>query len=68
MHSALRAANESLRAQVELAKFNDETFKRFCQGEFDAPVTSTERCITDVGKTSGAAGLEQRGSVSDEWD
>ena len=39
VHSALRAANESLRAQVSLAQFNDETFKRFCQGEFDAPVT-----------------------------
>ena len=36
---SLRAANESLRAQVDLARFNDETFKAFCQGEFDAPVT-----------------------------
>ena len=42
VHKALRAANESLRAQVELARFNDETFKSFCQGEFDAPVVSSE--------------------------
>ena len=37
VHRALRAANESLRNQVELAKFNDDIFKRFCEGEFDAP-------------------------------
>lgn len=36
VHRALRAANESLRHQIELAKFNDEVFKRFCEGEFDA--------------------------------
>jgi len=37
VHRALRAANESLRRQVELGQFNDDTFKRFCAGEFDAP-------------------------------
>lgn len=37
VHRALRAANESLRAQVELSQFNDDTFKRFCEGEFDHP-------------------------------
>lgn len=37
VHRALRAANESLRRQVSLAQFNDDTFKRFCAGEFDAP-------------------------------
>jgi len=37
VHRALRAANESLRRQVEQAQFNDETFKQFCAGEFDAP-------------------------------
>jgi L-2-hydroxyglutarate oxidase LhgO len=45
VHSALRAANESLRAQIELAKFSDEAFKRFCAGEFDAPVTSTDNGV-----------------------
>jgi hypothetical protein len=39
VHSRLRATLNSLRAQVELARFNDETFKAFCEGEFDAPVT-----------------------------
>jgi FtsZ-binding cell division protein ZapB len=37
VHRALRAANESLRRQVEQAAFNDETFKQFCNGDFDAP-------------------------------
>ena len=37
VHKALRSANESLRQQVELAKFNDDVFKRFCEGEFDSP-------------------------------
>jgi hypothetical protein len=37
VHRALRAANESLRRQAELSQFNDDTFKRFCAGEFDAP-------------------------------
>jgi hypothetical protein len=37
---ALRATNESLRAQVELAKFNDDTFKSFCQGDFGVPVAN----------------------------
>ena len=37
VHRALRAANESLRAQVEVSQFNDDTFKRFCAGEFDHP-------------------------------
>ena len=39
VHSALRSANESLRRQVELAQQNDELFKKFCQGDFDAKVT-----------------------------
>jgi FtsZ-binding cell division protein ZapB len=37
VHRALRAANESLRRQVEQAAFNDETFKQFCNGDFDTP-------------------------------
>ena len=36
VHSALRSANESLRLQVQNATFNDDTFRRFCFGEFDA--------------------------------
>lgn len=38
VHSALRSANASLRAQVELAAQNDELFKQFCNGDFDAEV------------------------------
>jgi hypothetical protein len=37
VHRALRATLESQRAQLELASFNDDTFKRFCNGEFDHP-------------------------------
>lgn len=37
VHRALRNANDSLRRQVEQSSFNDDTFKRFCAGEFDAP-------------------------------
>jgi hypothetical protein len=32
---ALRRTNESLRQQVSNAAENDDTFKRFCEGEFD---------------------------------
>jgi FtsZ-binding cell division protein ZapB len=42
VHRALRAANDSLRRQVEQAQFNDETFKQFCNGEFDAAVVAPE--------------------------
>jgi hypothetical protein len=37
VHKALRATLESQRAQLELAQFNDDVFKRFCSGEFDHP-------------------------------
>jgi len=40
VHSALRAANTSLRSQMELAQQNDELFKQYCNGDFDAKVTS----------------------------
>lgn len=40
VHSALRSANDSLRKQVTLAQENDDLFKRFCEGDFDAKVTS----------------------------
>lgn len=36
--SALRSANAVLRQGVEIAKQNDDIFKSFCQGDFDAPV------------------------------
>jgi hypothetical protein len=37
----LRRTNESFRAQVANAIENDDTFKRFCEGEFDAEVVET---------------------------
>lgn len=40
VHSALRSANASLKAQVVLAEQNDNLFKQFCGGEFDAKVPS----------------------------
>lgn len=40
VHSAMRSALTSLRAQVALAQENDELFKKFCQGEFDAQVAT----------------------------
>jgi len=57
VHRALRAANESLRRQVAQAMFNDETFKQFCAGEFDAPnqfgavfeVPTAEGALPEVG-------------------
>lgn len=39
VHSALRSANTALRNKVELAEQNDELFKQFCNGDFDAEVT-----------------------------
>ena len=39
VHSALRSANASLRAQVDQVAQNDELFKQFCNGDFDAKVT-----------------------------
>lgn len=40
VHSALRSANASLRQQLDLAAQNDEMFKKFCNGDFDAKVTT----------------------------
>jgi exonuclease VII large subunit len=40
VHSALRSANTALRNRVEMAEKNDELFKQFCNGDFDAKVTS----------------------------
>lgn len=42
VHRALREQVRSLQRQMELAHFNDEVFKSFCNGEFDARLASTE--------------------------
>jgi hypothetical protein len=42
VHSALRSANLSLKNQIDVAQQNDELFKKFCNGDFDAKVTRPE--------------------------
>lgn len=42
VNSALRQANDSLRRTHDLQVQNDEMFKRFCNGEFDAPSTQPD--------------------------
>lgn len=37
VNRAIRRSNTSLQNQVALAKANDELFKQFCSGAFDAP-------------------------------
>ena len=44
----LRRTNESLREQVSNASENDDTFKRFCAGEFDADVVPAEDGLSDA--------------------
>jgi hypothetical protein len=52
---ALRRTNESLRQQVSNAAENDDTFKRFCAGEFDVNEIETlveqpeEGALLDLG-------------------
>ncbi len=41
----LRRTLESLRAQVAAAAENDETFKAYCNGEFDADVVTPEEGV-----------------------
>lgn len=42
VHRVLRETLKSKDRQLELAQFNDEVFKKFCNGEFDAPVVLLE--------------------------
>lgn len=53
----LRRTNESLRSQVENAVENDDTFRRFCEGEFDAIVEYGEGALPEP-TDGGTAGLE----------
>lgn len=41
----LRRTLESLRTQVANAAENDDTFKRYCDGEFDADVVTPEEGV-----------------------
>lgn len=57
VHSALRSANASLRQQLELAVQNDELFKKYCNGEFDAKVaTPAEGGLPESGEQVESAG------------
>jgi len=51
VHSALRSANQSLHNQIAIAQENDELFKKFCNGDFDAKVTTpTEGGLPEAGE------------------
>ena len=55
VNRTLRRTLDSLRNQVAAAAENDETFKAYCEGEFDAQVTEP-----------GDAGLAEAGSQVEE--
>ena len=55
VNSVLRKSLDVLRTQVAAAAENDDTFRRFCEGEFDAQVTEL-----------GDAGLAEAGSQVEE--
>ena len=55
VNHALRRTLDSLRNQVATAAENDDTFRRYCEGEFDAQVTEP-----------GDAGLAEAGSQVEE--
>ena len=57
VNHALRRTLESLRNQVAAAAENDETFKAYCAGEFDAQVIETE----DAGLAESGSQVEARG-------
>jgi hypothetical protein len=44
----LRRTNESLRVQVSNAAENDDTFKQYCAGEFDADVELPSDGLSDA--------------------
>lgn len=49
---ALRATVTSQRSTLELAQYNDETFKSFCAGDFD-PVTPATPAVEPVSDATG---------------
>lgn len=55
VNHALRRTLDSLRNQVAAAAENDDTFRRYCEGEFDAQVTEPRD-----------AGLAEAGSKVEE--
>lgn len=59
VHRVLRERVNSLMRQVELSQFNDETFKAFCNGEFDARLASTEEAgLAESGKLVESAAID----------
>jgi hypothetical protein len=57
VNRALRRTLDSLRNQVAAAAENDDTFRRFCDGEFDAPVIESE----DAGLAESGSQVEALG-------
>jgi FtsZ-binding cell division protein ZapB len=57
VNRALRRTLDSLRNQVAAAAENDDTFRRFCDGEFDDQVIETE----DAGLAESVSQVEARG-------
>jgi len=52
---SLRRTLESLRTQVASAAENDETFKAYCNGEFDADVVTPEEGVLPEPADGGTA-------------
>jgi hypothetical protein len=57
VNHTLRRTLDSLRNQVAAAAENDETFKAFCDGEFDAQVIEAE----DAGLAESGTQVEAQG-------
>jgi FtsZ-binding cell division protein ZapB len=49
VNRTLRRTNESLRSQIAAAAENDETFKAYCNGEFDAEVEPESGGLPETG-------------------
>jgi hypothetical protein len=62
VNRAIRGANASLQRQVELAKANDELFKQFCSGAFDAP--GQFDAVVEEAKAEG--GLPEAGAQAEQ--
>jgi hypothetical protein len=57
VNRALRRTLDSLRNQVANAAENDDTFRRYCEGEFDDQVIETE----DAGLAESGSQVEAQG-------
>jgi len=65
---ALRRTNESLRTQVSNAAENDDTFKAYCAGEFDAQVVELGEGVLPESTDGGTVESTPQESVSNGCD